>query len=242
MQGIIFPKDWKRILKEKVIEDPLRQVTTEELMAKLLQQLKKCLEAFNGQEFCLALSGGLDSTVLAFLLKNFLNTSFSVITIGRTTEHPDIIFATDVAKILKLSHKVFTLSDLHESKDTYTDLFAAIRQTKYRHSIHADTIDEMQGGYWLHKKNADRKTFNDYWERLIPEHLNPLMFYSKKCNISVGLPYLAAHDLLRRIEIKQRVDNKQGKILLRQLAIKVGVPEKIINRKKIGLCSVWDKF
>ena len=241
MEGIIFPENWERIMKKEVIEKPSISITVEELEAELIRQLRTCLKFFNGNNFCLALSGGIDSSILAVLLSNFLRVDFTAITIGRIN-HPDILFAELLTEKFRLNHKVSLLFGSQKSDDIYDDLFAVIAQLGFGYSIHADAIDELTGGYWLHRRNANEETFQDYWERLTPEHLRPMAFYAERHRVSVGLPYLATHNLLRRITMKQRTANGKGKIILRQLAKKLDIPDEIIDRSKLGLCDVWKEF
>lgn len=257
MSGIIFPKDWREIVKtKKVIKKHLITVSTERLEFELKRQLNECLKTFGNNKFCIALSGGLDSSVLAVLLKN-LNIDFIAVTIGYGKNHPDIISAKKVTRRFKINHDVYILKNKKISDDIYDDLFAAISTLGFSHSIHGDTVDEMLGGYWLHKdpnsleeiycgtlvEKKRKLIFQDYWRRLILEHLIPLDFYARKHSVVVGLPYLATHKTLRKVEMSQRANNKkEGKIILKKLATKLHIPDEIINRKKLGLCHVWDTF
>jgi len=241
--GIIFPNDWEKILEKDVIEKPSKEITAEELAAKLVAKLRECADTFKGNKFCLALSGGIDSSILAVLLKNFVKVDFTCITIGKIG-HPDIYYAEIMAKRFGLKHRVFFLIGNRKSENIYDDLFWTISQFGFRYSIHADAIDELTAGYWLHRLNADNAIFQNYWQRLTPEHLDPMRHHAKQHNVAIGLPYLAAHDILRRLPMYQRATNlnHQGKIILRELARNLDIPDKIIARSKLGLCDIWKEF
>lgn len=243
-KGIIFPESWEKIVKENKVIGGERVIAVQELKTVLAEKLKKSLDRFGDREFCLALSGGLDSSVLTALLIE-LGISFTAITIASGKDHPDVIYAKELAQKFRLDHKVCILGHRRVSKDVYDDLFYIISSFGFQCAICADTADEMLGGYILHRDIPEEKrniVFENFWQEMIPKHLEPMRHYAKEYDVAVVLPYLAAHNLLRQINMQQRVDNEQGKIILRQLAQKLGVPESIINRRKYGLCSVWEKF
>lgn len=245
-KGIIFPRNWEGMIKREVVGRKLQVVTTGELEVELEIAMRKSLAEFGDKEFCLALSGGLDSSVLAVLLME-KKVEFTAITIAADRNHPDVIFAKKLAEKFKLDHKVCFLGHQRTSRDVYDDLFYVISNFS-RCVICADAVDEMLGGYVIHRDASEeerKNVFENFWQRLIPEHLRPMNYYAAKHNVMVVLPYLAAYSFLRDIDMSQRVGGGQGKIgkiILRQLARKLGVPESIIDRRKYGLCSVWEKF
>lgn len=255
MSGIIYPKNWREVIETtKVIETELRNVGVKEVEVEISTRLVESIDLFGGAQVCLALSGGLDSSVLAVLLKK-IGGDFTAITIGSSENHPDIVLAKSIAEQFQLKHLVSILIPPRQSEDIYDDLFGIIAKMGFKKSIHADCIDEMIGGYWEHQRPSMLKEyrgdvieekrrwiFEDFWQRLIPEHLQPMDMYASGHGISVALPYLAAHNLLRSVGIEQRVNDFARKIILRELAEELGIPDEIINRKKLGLCSAWDTF
>ena len=88
-KGIAYPDDWQEILKQPVVADELRKVTIEQLKQELIERLNQVVKLFEG-EFCLALSGGLDSSVLAVLLHQEIKKDFFCFTIAVNEKHPDI--------------------------------------------------------------------------------------------------------------------------------------------------------
>ena len=156
-----------------------------------------------------------------------------------------MLFAKELAQSFGLEHKVCILGHRRTSREIYADLFYIIGSFGFQCAICADTADELLGGYILHRdapEEEHRAVFEDFWSELVPKHLESMGHYAKEHNVAVVLPYLAAHNFMRHIALSQRIDNEQGKIILRQLAQKLGVPESIINRRKYGLCSVWERF
>lgn len=253
-KGIIFPKGWEKIVTEnKVVgeEGELRVITVEELETVLVEKLKQSIDRFDGREFCLALSGDIDSFVLAVLLAE-QKVKFTAITIAAGRNHQDVIHIKKLARKFKLDyldHKVCILGHRRMTQNIYSDLFYIISSFGFQCAICADAVDEMLGGYILHRDAPEEKrivVFENFWQKLVPEHLELMRYYAKEYNVAVVLPYLAAHDFLRQIAMPQRVNRGQGKVILRQLAGELGVPKSIINRRKYerkyGLCSVWEKF
>lgn len=70
-----FSKRLAGFLKQQVIVEELRQITIEELKQELVKKFTETIELFN-EDFCLALSGGLDSSVLAVLLEQEIKSDF----------------------------------------------------------------------------------------------------------------------------------------------------------------------
>lgn len=244
-KGIIFPESWRKIVRKgEVVGGELRVVAVGEVKATVLEGLREILALFGGERFCLALSGGLDSSVLAALLTE-LKAEFTAITIAASKKHPDVTCAKNLARKLKLDHKICLLGHQRTSSDIYDDLFYIISSFGFQYAICADTADEMLGGYISHKEAADsnrKGVFDFFWQDLLGKHLWPMCRYAERHGVAVALPYLAAHDLLRQVSMSQRVDGEQGKIILRQLAQELGVPKALITRRKYGLDSIWEKF
>jgi hypothetical protein len=76
-------------------------------------------------------------------------------------------------------------------------------------------------------------------DRLLPDHLEPLN--NNSGNIKVFLPYLdeIMLDLYRIIPLSSKVSAKDRKLIIRDMAIKLGVPNEIINRNKYGMCDAF---
>lgn len=259
MGGIRYPKNWKEILQQPVFAKNLRKISLGEIRSALINKMVHMyyfvLADAIDKRVCLALSGGIDSSVLAvFMLLN--NMPFTAITLGSGPGHPDIVHAELLAKRFGFEHRVF-FSPTVKEEDAYNDLFWTVSSIGFRYAICADAVDEMLGGYWEHlnyakfcqdesKTSTDTEkmewTFEWFWNRLAEKHLDPMNHYAEKYGIDVILPYLAINDVLRSAIPSQRVCDGKGKVILRELGRQLGLPGEIINRPKLGLCDIWKEF
>jgi len=249
MCGITYPEKWEEIIKNSVFNEPA-QISYGRLKKELIKSLRDSIRPFKNEGFCVALSGGVDSSVLVALLTT-INVEFTAVTIGFGKVHKDIVFAKLMQKTFGFKHKIAVLSGERLSVDAYDDLFREISGFGFKNTICADTVDEILGGYWMHRRPevlapddcADKQAwvFEKIWKDLPKLHLQPMNYYAKKHGITVSLPYLGANKILRKVAINQRVDENNGKIILRELARNIRIPDEIIKRPKLGLCSIWDK-
>jgi len=223
---------------------------------------EKSLEVNNGTIFT-TLSGGLDSTLaVALLRKNFPDAKIVTFTMGGDEEHPDVKFArqasekfdtesveiipdkNEIQEVLEQYKKEFPENDLEKAVktgdfDVYL-LFKNISKLNPKVLLSYDGIDELMGGYWNHRKDntveEKRKIFNDYWQKVIPEHLMPLIKTSEAFNVELLFPYLDEKliKLISEIPVNERASDKIGKKPLREIAKNLDVPEGIITRQKRG--------
>jgi asparagine synthetase B (glutamine-hydrolysing) len=101
-----------------------------------------------------------------------------------------------------------------------------------------DGIDELLGGYWEHRAEdlaKKRAAFIYFWERLEPEHLEPLLYIANNKRLEVKFPYLDPRIVkyIIHIPVQDRTSHDESKIPLRQIAEKY-LPKEIINRPKLG--------
>lgn len=258
MGGIRYPRNWENILQQPVFAENLRIISLGKIRSALINEMMNMyyhvFADVVDKRICLALSGGIDSSILAAFMR-LNNMPFTAITLGSGPEHPDIIHAKLLARQFAFEHRVFLPSAAKSGKDVYNDLFLAISSIGFKYAICADAVDEMLGGYWEHinyakfckdeSKNDTEKmkwTFERFWSRLAVNHLDPMNHYAEKYGIEVILPYLAINDLLRSTIPSQRVCGEHGKVVLRGLGDQLGLPDEIINRPKLGLCDIWKEF
>lgn len=103
-----------------------------------------------------------------------------------------------------------------------------------------DGIDEQLGGYWEHRKEqsaeSQANSFRDLWSKLEDEHLMPLIRTTSSLEIKILFPYLDSRliDYISHIPLNERTDSKTGKKPLREIARKIGVPDSILTRSKMG--------
>jgi asparagine synthetase B (glutamine-hydrolysing) len=251
MNGIIYPNNWLDIINNNKVLAGNNIINTRTLLTEIRLRLLESIRQFNNKPFCLALSGGIDSSILATVLVR-LNCKFTAVTLGSKENHPDVIHAKILQKKLKFDHKLLILPNLRSSIDEYEDLFSAINRFGFHNVICGDTVDEMLGGYWMHNcvekdyvnlnPEIHKFTYEFLWKDLVKYHLEPMTKYAEKMDVQIALPYLGANDLLRNIDISQRSGISGNKIILRELANDLGVPLEIMNREKLGLCSIWSKY
>ncbi len=261
MPGIIHPSDWEKIVRTSSVfvnmedEKPLNKIGLDFL---LQQALLSSIQAFDtNRPIALGFSGGVDSSVLALELTE-LEAKFTAITLVGHEDHPDLIHANILAKVFEFNQMDFNhivvIKNMKEKPiDMYSVLFETMKEQGFDQVICGDAIDEILGGYWQHQlpcgthpdpdtdiEDVRREVFERFWEELYTRHLSMLDYYAKQFGVSVALPYLAAFDRLVRIPMSQRANSTGRKIILRQLAAHLGVPDEIINRPKFGLVNAWN--
>ncbi len=268
-----------------------KETILKELETKLLSAVKKRIEALD--HFGILFSGGIDSTVLAFLCKT-LGKKFTCYTAafhdGNTREAPDLLQAQAVAKELCFPLKTIVL-DLEQTETAVkkvvriietTDVmkvgvalpfyFAAQEAHGQRVLISGLGSEELFAGYqrhldivnsgnyvklqngihgidnsaicniisginniWKKKGNVNEECLrglSQLWERDL--YRDDLVTMAQ--TIELRLPFLD-HDLIRfalSIPASYKITTEQNKIILRELAVRLGIPEEIAQRKKIA--------
>ncbi len=186
---------------------------------------------------CLALSGGIDSTLLLHLLMK-IGKRPTVFTATCSHDHPDIKFAKMAIDHFELVYggRLAVNFQVYEGV-TGNDLVRAFYADLHHHTdaiIAGDGIDELMGGYYAHQESPTEETYYDFLRRLLPEHLQPLDENSD--GIKVHLPYLDERvtRLLWQIPLSEKVDATERKKLMVALARCNMLPNEIIERKKYG--------
>lgn len=130
--------------------------------------------------------------------------------------------------------------------------------------VNCDCIDELTGGYYSHQRpdgnyyshqrpdgnyGVDNNTEEDrrvklvyHLGRLIPDHLFIFQRMSEHFGMTVYLPYGDAGVMTAaaRYSVSELVDGQTRKKPMCLLARTLNVPEDVIVRKKLGLCSALD--
>lgn len=229
----------------------------------------------NDGKIFITLSGGLDSSLaLAFLRKIFSDKEIITFTLGGTEAHPDVVHARLAAQKFKSLYQeiIPTPQDIHNTMMKYQEKFPGKDLEKATKSgefdvyllykkmsehpdkpktiIAFDGIDELMGGYWQHrdtKTKEQKETFNDFWQRLVPEHLISLTKTASSFDINLIFPYLDRQviEAISQIPLRDRVDTTGfkgiGKKPMREIAKRLGVPDEIINRPKRGQVGMTEK-
>lgn len=229
---IVYPEYWRdigRLIETKEIEDKILSVVSR----------IDCN--------CLALSGGLDSSLmLYFMLK--VHKQVRAFTIGLSEDHPDIKYSVLVAEELgRTKHIYYTPSqkEINKEKDQSRDfrgdkatrLFYKFVSKYTKEIISCDGVDEYMCGYYGHQGHPTELAYYEYIKRLQFEHLEPLNRNSNE--VKIYLPYLDSGLLLllTQIPLVEKVDRKQRKILMVEMA-RGKIPHVVIYRRKYGFCDV----
>jgi hypothetical protein len=87
--------------------------------------------------------------------------------------------------------------------------------------------------------NESTETYEFYLSRLYPDHLVPLNRNS--AGVEVYLPYLDASLIktYRQIPLFRKVSEIERKIVMKELARNLKIPNEIINRNKYGFCDAF---
>lgn len=193
----------------------------------------------------LSLSGGLDSSLILYFMAQAFD-KVTAFTIGFPRTHPDIKYSRLVVKMFEnVKHEVFVPSadevaseiEKKPGPDVGVRLFYRFLAEKEIPGIVAcDGIDEYMAGYYDHQQHPDEETYYKYIRRLRDEHLKPLNDNSK--GVKVYLPYLDDRllYLLAQIPLADKVDSKNRKKVMVQMA-KHRLPQKVIERWKYGFCD-----
>lgn len=244
-------KEWSSERLENVLADAFKKAGEEAIRD-------------NKGKIFMTISGGLDSTLaLAILRKKIPEAEIITFTMGGSEKHPDIEYGRlaaekfkaihqeiiprpeEIQEAIAQYHEKFPEADLKEASktgdiDVHLLYKKILEYPDVKTVIAHDGIDELMGGYWPHRqaKAAQEKkdVFVDFWQRLIPEHLSPLIKTASSFDIRLIFPYLDGETVkaISQIPLEDRVSQGEGKKPLREIAKRLDVPEEIINRPKKG--------
>jgi asparagine synthetase B (glutamine-hydrolysing) len=202
--------------------------------------------------WCLAFSGGPDSSLCAALLPDM---SIPLLTIADSADHPDAVAARAVAAKLERPHLLHLGAPSSEDAegcnrllkcgtaqpDNYWMLMKAIRQNGFRAAMCCDIIDELACGYYSHQ--PDGAAFSRHMRALVPAHLEILDKCSEHFGVEIHLPYgdERVMDALAMFPMDELVDAGTRKRPVMDLALREGVPETAVRRRKRGLVSAFDQ-
>ncbi len=223
---IIYPKNWRKIGVK---------IAAREVERRLIDVLQK-INCNN-----LSFSGGVDSSLLLYYMCQVFD-RVNLFTMVISESHPDATFAKSVVADYKrkffgfrFDHYFYYPKD-EEIKDTIYELFYRWISKHTKKIITGDTIDEYMCGYYAHMTNPIEEVYYDYIRRLQKDHLIPLNRNSAE--VGVCLPYADEEviAMLSQIPLKDKVDLKNRKKMITEMA-KGKVPDGVIMRRKYGFCD-----
>lgn len=228
---IVSPLDWNEVGKPVQIRD------LELAISKVLSEIS-CN--------CLALSGGLDSSLMLYFMCQ-RHKRVRTFTIGLSEDHPDIKYAQLVADSFDNVSDYYYIPAQEEIEaekqpgdlegDAAVRLFYRFVKKHTTEIIACDGIDEYMAGYYAHQETLSEITYFNFIRRLQREHLAPLNKNSGKVN--VYLPYLDSRliALYSQIPLSEKVDpHIRKKFMVRMAEGKI--PDRVITRRKYGFCDV----
>jgi asparagine synthetase B (glutamine-hydrolysing) len=261
---------WKSAILLPVISRKTNNWNLVELEQILKLTIGACIyycQQNNNNKICTTLSGGLDSSLCLAIIRSLIEPKVEIhtFTTGGGIEHPDIQAARLVSKLFGTIHHelIPTQQEIEEAAQkvfstwqdepnrlanvgvflTYRHIAANNFQTVLAH----DGIDELLGGYWEHRQpldeNEKRKAFELFWGKLKKDHLLLLTRKARYFGIEVIFPYLQQKviEYISAIPVEARTTRQASKIPLRIIAESY-LPQEIIERKKVGFCSVLDMY
>ena len=198
------------------------------------------------RDITISFSGGIDSTLIAFLAKKYTN--IELIAVGVKGSH-DLEAAKSAAKLINLD---LTIKEINKSdiiseasilqkklKLTQFEVgfmlpfWIAAKNAKHSTLMCGQGADEVFGGYarFREPKNhpdLDKET-NNLLE-IIPKRENEI---AKMFGLELSCPYLSKEviDASKDYSQEQHI-GLNGKEKLRESAVKLGLPAEIANRKK----------
>jgi len=214
---------------------------------------KKTLDSLLWNEITVGifLSGGIDSSILLYL---FLQDGFefSIFSMGNSLDHPDIQHSSRLCRELDQTQHILIpgKEDITRAKritgevnkgDAGCYLLLEFASRFVDTIIATDGIDELMGGYWDHlcpDGSLNLEAFERYQTDLWPKHIEPMISSAGKIGINVKYLYLEEpfHSVVSEISLQERIAGGR-KGLWRDLGRRLGVPQYIINRPKVGFCD-----
>lgn len=229
---IVYPRGWD-------------QIGVPIICAEIEKKIKEVIS--NRCCNCLALSGGLDSSLMLYFMVHEY-TEVEAFTIGSSEEHPDVRYARLVTEPFdNVKHRVYipTQEEINEEIDVPGDvpgdkatrLFYKFVEKYTDRIISGDGADEFMAGYYGHQNHPNEFGYYGYIRQLQERQLVPLDGNSG--SVSVYLPYLdkSLLYLLSQIPLTEKVNENERKILMVKMA-RGKIPDSIIERRKIGFCDV----
>lgn len=216
--------------------------------------LKKSLEKMPKEHLALAFSGGIDSSVLARLMKS-LEIPFTAYVVS-IKKSKDLEFARKIAKEInfKLVEIIVDEEDVEKAQKIEEELLKDIggnivsvafnipiyfvsKFAKEKNIVIAQGPDPLLGGYKRYSKmkkekaEAEMKRETELFFNLDFRQNNKTAEYFKK---NLIMPYIDKEiiDFCQKLEYEDKINSGINKHILRQLALKLGIKKEFAMREK----------
>lgn len=235
-----------------------------EKTSELIQELQIAIkDTILEKKIGIAFSGGVDSTLLAKLCVD-LGYDVTLLTIGFPNSH-DIIFSKKVNQIMKLPHKIYEIEEKsfneisqkiknkintdnlswNENCIAFYYVSKLAKLHKLSTVITANGIDELFCGYNAYR-DAIKKGENspiDLMDSKLENELKMMIAVnsiSSEFNIILLQPFLSKRFIKysKNIPLEDKIKNSEDLIrkhIVREAALKIGVPELSANQRKKAL-------
>lgn len=224
----------------------------QEIKRAIYQAVLRDVEGIN--EIGILYSGGLDSSLIALLVKNCaVNADITLYTAG-TTDSYDLQNVTHTSEILGMDLKIIEISledipeavpklariieSSHPVKISFElPLFLSLSRLKEKYIISGQGADELFGGYARYLK-MDRKRLKEALifdvNSLIDEDIKMDHRVAEHFNKILRMPYLNEEVVKKAIQIpvEYKVKNGERKIILKKIALELGLPAALVNKEK----------
>ena len=259
--SLIKKDEWEKLILSIETKFENLETNKERAKRKISQLIEKAIisRAENLDKFGILFSGGVDSTLIAFLCKKY-NYNFTCFTIGLENSH-DIEYALRIAKKygLDLKYKILSLDEFEKIlKNTIKILqnadivWASVGSVLYAASLLAVQnnikilfgglgTEEIFAGYQRHEEALKTDDFEsvhkESWNGLKNMWQRDLMRDFKIANqvgVELRTPYMDANIIQEAMNVSPifKISKEEKKIILREIAEDFGLDREFAWRKK----------
>ena len=219
---------------------------TEEKLSKISNALLKSVKKDCKRDVSISFSGGIDSSLVALLAKKYTNVE--LIAVGIKDSH-DIEAAKSAAKLIDLNLNVKEINEdellsealILQKKLDLTQFqvefmlpfWIAAKNAKNPVLMCGQGADEVFGGYARFREAKNIPNLSKETKSLLEIIPKREKIIAEIFSVKLSCPYLT-NEVIEASKIYSQEEHigTHGKEKLREAAIKLGLPEKIANRKK----------